>query len=105
MVSKQYLPLRLGESGKAPRGLRSGRASNDGNIVTREIHLLAHGTQLAEDVHSSTSLKAEFVSINRWKSERPIVAMKSGNADGAKRSRFRIVKQGNRNRTPGRSNS
>lgn len=52
---------------------------------------MAHGTQLAEDVHLSARLITELVGISRWKSEEPVVAMKSGNADGAKRFWFGIA--------------
>ena len=49
---------------------------------------MAHGTQLAEDVHLSASVTTELVGINCWKSEEPVGATKSGNADGAKRFWF-----------------
>ena len=59
---------------------------------------MAHGTQLAEDVHLSASVKPESIGISHWKSEEPVVAMKSGNADGAKRFWFGIVYRCNKDR-------
>ena len=66
---------------------------------------MAHGTQPAEDVHPSASLKTKPMDIACWKSEGPIRAMMSGNADGAKGSWFRIADHRHKDRTPGRENS
>lgn len=96
--------LAIRRARKTLRGLRSGRVSHDENAVTREIQWLAYGTQLAEDMHPSASVKTELMGISYWKSEGPVVAMKSGNSDGAKGFWFRIAEQRHRDRTPSRDN-
>jgi len=88
---------------RTPRGLRSGRVLHDVNMTTREIQQMAHGTQLAEDVHPFTSVKPKWKGIACWKSEGLVVAMKSSNSDGAKGFWFRIAKQRNKDRTPCRN--
>ena len=64
---------------------------------------MAQSTQLAENVHLSASVTTKLIGITCWKSEGPIVATKSGNADGAKGSWFRIAKHSDKDRTPCRN--
>ena len=72
-----------GEYKGPPRGLRPCRASHGDCVVTREIR------QSAQKVaHPWTSLRSEEEGGGCRKSEAPIRAMRSGNAEGAKGCRF-----------------
>src|SRR4030065_1423462 len=78
-----------GEYKGAPRGLRPCRASHGDYVVTREIR------QSAQEVaHPRTSVRSEEEGGGCRKSEAPIRAMRSGNADGAKGCRFEGTGQG-----------
>src|SRR4030065_1411116 len=78
-----------GEYKGPPRGLRPCRASHGDYVVTREIR------QLAQKVaHPRTSVRSEEEGGGCRKSEAPIGAMRSGNADGAKGCRFGRIGQG-----------
>ncbi len=77
---RQQNAVRLGEHASHPRGLRPDRASKHEHAVTREIHRAAH----MEGVHWESSLESEKPSGARLKSEASVVAMKLGNASGAK---------------------
>ena len=67
----------------APRGLRPCRASHGDYAVTREIRPSAQ-----KKAHSRTSVRSEEEGGGCRKSEAPIRARRSGNADGAKGCRF-----------------
>jgi hypothetical protein len=72
-----------GECEGPPRGLRPRRASHGDYVVTREIRQLAQ-----RRAHPRTSVRSEEEGGGCRKSEAPIRAMRSGNADGAKGCRF-----------------
>ena len=72
-----------GEYKGPPRGLRPCRASHGDYVVTREIRQLAQ-----KKAHPRTSVRSEEEGGGCRKSEAPIRATRSGNADGAKGCRF-----------------
>jgi hypothetical protein len=74
----------IGECQGPPRDRRPRRASHGESTVTKEIRPLAH----QDGAHLRTSVRSEEEGGDGRKSEAPIVAMKSGNADGAKGCRF-----------------
>ena len=82
-----------GECEGPPRGLRPRRASHRDYVVTREIRQSAQ-----KEAHPWTSIRSEEEGRGCRKSEAPIRAMKSGNADGAKGCRFGRTGQGNMDR-------
>jgi hypothetical protein len=53
-------------------------------MATRETHQVASAA-----MRPPTSLESKLAEIGLWESEAPIVAKKSGNADGAKGHRFK----------------
>jgi hypothetical protein len=89
-----YSPLcDKGECKGPPRGLRPRRASHGDYVVTREIRQSAQ-----KEAHPLTSVKSEEEGGGCRKSEAPVRAMKSGNADGAKGCRFERTGQGDMGR-------
>ena len=82
-----------GECEGPPRGLRPRRASHRDNVVTREIRQSAQ-----KKAHPRTSVRSEEEGGGCRKSEAPIRAMRSGNADGAKGCRFEGTGQGDMGR-------
>jgi len=82
-----------GECKGPPRGLRPCRASHGDYAVTREIRQSAQ-----KKAHPRTGVRSEEEGGGCWKSEAPIGAMRSGNADGAKGCRFGRTGQGNMGR-------
>ena len=78
-----------GECKGPPRGLRPCRASQGDYVVTREVRQSAQ-----KKAHSRTSVRSEEEGGGCRKSEAPIGAMRSGNADGAKGCRFGRIGQG-----------
>jgi len=78
-----------GECKGPPRGLRPCRASHGDYVVTREIRPSAQ-----KKAHSRTSVRSEEEGGGCRKSEAPIRAMRSGNADGTKGCRFEGTGQG-----------
>ena len=78
-----------GECKGPPRGLRPCRASHGDYVVTREVRQSAQ-----KKAHSRTSVRSEEEGGGCRKSEAPIGAMRSGNADGAKGCRFGRIGQG-----------
>src|SRR4030042_1903543 len=72
-----------GECKGPPRGLRPCRASHGDYVVTREIRQSAQ-----KRAHPRTSVRSEEEGGGCRKSEAPIRATRSGNADGAKGCRF-----------------
>jgi len=82
-----------GECKEPPRGLRPRRASHRDYVVTREIRQSAQ-----KEAHPWTSVRSEEEGGGCRKSEAPIRAMRSGNADGAKGCRFGRTGQGDMGR-------
>ncbi len=82
-----------GECKGPPRGLRPCRASHGDYAVTREIRQSAQ-----KQAHPRTSVKSEEEGGGCRKSEAPIRATRSGNADGAKGCRFERTGQGDMGR-------
>jgi len=82
-----------GECEGPPRGLRPCRASHRDYVVTREIRQPAQ-----KKAYPRTSVRSEEEGGGCRKSEAPIGAMKSGNADGAKGCRFERTGQGDMDR-------
>src|SRR4030067_3184410 len=78
-----------GECKEPPRGLSPCRASHGDYVVTREIRQSAE-----KRAHPWTSVRSEEEGGGCRKSEAPIRAMRSGNADGAKGCRFEGTGQG-----------
>ena len=71
-------------------GMESRIELDEEHAVTMEIQ------QSAQSIaHSQTSLNSEEEGRGYWKSEAPIVAMNSGNAEGAKGCRCEITDRGN----------
>ena len=75
------------------RGLRPCRASHGDCAVTREIRQSAE-----QRAHPRTSVRSEEEGGGCRKSEAPIRAMRSGNADGAKGCRFEGTGKGDMDR-------
>jgi hypothetical protein len=98
-VAGNILGRAFGERPRAPRGPRPVRASHCDVVVTSEIHALAAKRALRPE----SSLNSECQEIGAWKSEASIVAVKSGNADGAKGRRFGITRRRTMDRTPSRT--
>jgi hypothetical protein len=71
------------------RGLRPCRASYGDYVGTREIR-----QSVQKQAHPRTSVRSEEEGGGCRKSEAPIRAMRSGNADGAKGCRFEGTSQG-----------
>ena len=82
-----------GECEGPPRGLRPRRASHRDYVVTREIRQSAQ-----KKAHPRTSVRSEEEGRGCRKSEAPIRATRSGNADGAKGCRFGRTGQGDMDR-------
>ena len=78
-----------GEYEGPPRGLRPCRASHGDDAVTREVRQSAQ-----EEARPLTSVRSEEEGGGCRKSEAPVRAMKSGNADGANGCRFGGTGQG-----------
>ena len=83
----------IGEYEGLPRGLRPCRAAHGDYAVTREIRQSAQ-----KEAHPLTSVRSEEEGGGCRKSEAPVRAMKSGNADGAKGCRFGETGQGDMGR-------
>ena len=79
-VRRQQGATRNGERAFLSRDLRPDRASKHDRAVPREIHQAAR----RECVHRVSSLVKERLGGAWWKSEAPVVAVKPGNAGGAK---------------------
>jgi hypothetical protein len=85
-----------GDKGKPappPPGCKAASSFNQDYTVTMEIRQSARN-----NAYPPTSLIHEEEGGGWRKSEVPIVAMKSGNADGAKGCRFEITDKGNMTR-------
>ena len=78
-----------GESAGTPRGQRSLRAGQSDLAVTRETHQQA----VISSQHPESSLENECPGIWWWESEVSVVAMKLGNAGGAKGHQKRMMNQ------------
>ena len=84
-----------GEHVRALRGPRPVRAKHYDSWVTSEIH----GFAVCVGRNPSASVETEHEGMGSRKSEVVIVAVKSGNADGAKDDPFRITRQRNMDQT------
>ncbi len=82
-----------GECKGPPRGLRPCRALHGDYVVTREIRQSAQ-----KRAHPRTSVRSEEEGGGCRKSEAPIRATRSGNADGAKGCRFEGTGKGDMDR-------